>query len=109
MNIDLLKICIEKALQKEDIGFLENLLENLMDYLSIDSIEGIEDDNLRLAFYEYTQGNYEKAKYFAYICQLKNIKQAQIILDLVECNLVFNSISDEIISNKVISLLIKKS
>ncbi|MFN3478724.1 MAG: hypothetical protein ACK4ZM_05115, partial [bacterium] len=50
-----------------------------------------------------------KAKYFAYICQLKNIKQAQIILDLVECNLVFNSISDEIISNKVISLLIKKS
>ncbi|MFN4220386.1 MAG: hypothetical protein ACK4GJ_05660, partial [bacterium] len=72
MNIDLLKACIAKALQREDFAFLENLI----DYLSVDSIEEIEDDNLKLAFYEYTQGNYEKAKYFAYICQLKNIKQA---------------------------------
>lgn len=109
MNPELLRISINKALESSDFDFLEKLL----DYLSADILENLyKEDYLLWAIYEYSRKNYEKAKYFAYICQLKNIKESQIILDLIECSLIFEpqtSKKNKTIEDKIISFLLKKS
>ncbi|MCS7165961.1 MAG: hypothetical protein RMJ51_06825 [Candidatus Calescibacterium sp.] len=101
-KIELLKISIRKALENNDTDFLEGLI----DLLPLDIINSIEDEDILLGLYEYSQANYEKAKYLASIAYLKGVKQAKIILDLIETNALFQQQPSD---NSILSYIIKKS
>ncbi|MCS7244291.1 MAG: hypothetical protein RMJ36_06125 [Candidatus Calescibacterium sp.] len=103
-KLELLKASINKAIQNNDTKFIEDLI----DLLSIDILENMEDEweYLLRGLYEYCKSDYEKAKYFANMAYSKGIRQAQIILDLIESSNLFQNVPDE---NKILSFIIKKS
>lgn len=106
--VDLLKVSIQKAVESSDIDFLDNLVDFIFssqqNIFLQEQEEGL--DEFLISFYEYSNNNYERAKYFASLAYLKGIKQAQIILDLIESQELINNLMNH---DKIISFLIKKS
>ena len=107
---NLLKISIQKAIQNNDIFFLEELI----DQIDNEILEDLNlEDYLILALYEYSNKNYQKAKYLASLEYYKNSKQAQLILDMIDINMIieraYKQKDLQDFENEIITFLIKKS
>lgn len=99
-KIELIKICIRKAIDSGDISFLDRLI----DMVSLESL--LYENDFIESLYQYCNSNYDKVRYLASIAYLKGKKEAKILLDLIESNSIFEDKVDE---NRLLSFLIRNS
>jgi len=99
-KIELIKICIRKAIDSGDISFLDRLI----DMVSLESL--LYENDFIESLYKYCNSNYDKVRYLASIAYLKGKKEAKILLDLIESNSIFEDKVDE---NRLLSFLIRNS
>lgn len=99
-KIELIKICIRKAIDSDDISFLDKLI----DMVSLESL--LYENDFIESLYQYCNSNYDKVRYLASIAYLRGRKEAKILLDLIESNSIFEDKVDE---NRLLSFLIRNS
>ncbi|MEN3015610.1 MAG: hypothetical protein ABDH21_06120 [bacterium] len=101
---DLINMSIRKAIEEGNLEFLESLI----DLISVEQILDDQElqDEIVQCFYEYCMQNYDKAKELANISYLRGYMKAKILLDMIECNNLFNTPLDE---NKLVSFIIRNS
>lgn len=99
-KIELIKICIRKAIDSGDISFLDRLI----DMVSLESL--LYENDFIESLYQYCNSNYDKVRYLASIAYLKGKKEAKILLDLIESNSI---LGDKVDENRLLSFLIRNS